>query len=73
MSGPHRSNAEWRRLRDHYPEDWGNALALERRIRKKDPGLFLHDTRTPLRIAEIDDDPNQGDLFTECDSGFCFV
>ena len=70
---PHRTNAEWRRLRDHYPTDWENALHMERRIRKKDPGLFLHRDRIPLRVAEIDEDQSQTSLFAECDSGFCFV
>ena len=71
---PHRSNAEWKRLRDHYPEDWARALALERSVQARDGRdgeVYLHRQGTELSLAELEDDSL--DLFDECDSGFCFV
>lgn len=71
---PHRNNAEWRRLRDHYPDDWRRALALEQSIRKRDGvdgQLFLHHSRVELASAEVNSQSES--LFEECDSGFCFV
>lgn len=71
---PHRNNAEWRRLRDEYPDDWQNALFLEASIQnndERDGGLYLHRQCVDLDDAEIDED--NLDMFDECDSGFCFV
>jgi hypothetical protein len=70
---PHRSNAEWRRLRDHYSGDWDKAIALDEQIRQKDTrgGLWLHRQRVPLTAAGLNDE-NVG-LFDGCESGYCWA
>lgn len=68
---PHRSDEEWKHLRDNWPEDWEAALKLEDDIRAKDDGVYLHRARVPLPYVDLNDD--QHDLFDACDSGFCFV
>jgi len=69
---PFRQNAQWRRLRDEYPQDWQRAVRFDEMIRQKDPDVFVHHSAVPLAEADIDAG-GQGDLFAECDSGFCFV
>ena len=71
---PYRNNAEWKHLKDNYPEDWDRAVALENEIRsadERDGELFLHKSRTRLDNTQLDHENT--DLFGECDSGFCFV
>jgi len=69
---PHRGDEQWKRLRDHYPEDWARAIDLEREVQnRKDPFVFLHGSRKPLNHTDLND--NQGDLFPDCDGGYCFV
>lgn len=58
---PFHGNAQWRDLRDNYPEEWADAVDFDRRIRKGGArGLppngeaFLHRSRVPLDIAPID-------------------
>lgn len=70
---PHRKNAEWRRLRDVYPEEWEMACKLDEEIRERDPkhGVFLHRDRKPLRTCNIDlDGASCGE---SCESGLCFI
>lgn len=78
---PYRSNAEWRRLRDHSPEGWRQAVAMDELIRdmpeKADAGLapggalFVHRDRVPLAEVNLDGDERQGDLWhAECE-GMC--
>ena len=72
---PHRNDAEWRRLRDDYPDDWAKAVALEASMQardERDGGIYLHRDRAPLADVNIDGDETL-DVFDECDSGFCFV
>jgi hypothetical protein len=71
---PHRNNTEWRRLRDHFPDDWERAQQLEASIQsndERDGGLYLHRQLVDIGAAEIDEE--NLDLFDECDSGFCFT
>lgn len=69
---PHRSEAQWKRLRDEYPEDWEAALAIEAELQAgKDPDVFLHGSRKNLNEVDLNDD--QQDLFGDCDGGYCFV
>jgi hypothetical protein len=58
---PFHGNAQWRRLRDHHPEQWADAVAFDHTIRKGGArGLplngeaFLHRSRVPLELAPID-------------------
>lgn len=77
---PFRRNSQWRRLRDLYPQDFEKACRLDEEIRAKDEreGVWLHESRVPLREADLADkpDPPMLRLFGEvrgCDSGMCWV
>lgn len=57
---PFHGNAQWRDLRDNYPDEWADAVAFDEAIRKGGArGLplngeaFLHRSRVPLSIAPI--------------------
>lgn len=78
---PFHSNAEWRRLRDHDPAAWADAIAVDEAIRSGAAvgstrgQLFVHRDRLPL--AEVDlstpEDHGQINLFdNECE-GMCGV
>jgi len=72
---PFRGNAQWRRLRDHWPDDFACAVGHDRVIRGIDPDAFVHRSGVPLAEAQIDTEGAQADLFgeIECDSGYCWV
>lgn len=83
---PYRRNHQWRRLRDHYPKDFAKACALDDEIRARDKqgGVWLHDSRVPLREANLEppEEPplfkllGEPDKITEeraCNSGMCWV
>jgi len=68
---PNMSNREWREMRQDYPEDWENALAMERQIRARDPHVYLHLSGVPLEEADLSVEAS-GDP-GGCESGLCFV
>lgn len=73
---PYRGNAQWRRLRDHFPGDWAKAVALDYKLRETDADAFVHRSGVPLDQAKIDTEgSDQIGLFgpDECDSGYCYV
>ncbi len=55
---PHRQDPEWRRLREHYPEDWLGACEVDEAIRAQDRGpagrVWLHKSRRPLAEAALE-------------------
>jgi hypothetical protein len=53
---PHRSNEEWRVIRDLYPQQWQQAIAIDEEIRANDErgGVWLHQSRVPLKDADLD-------------------
>lgn len=59
---PYHGNRQWREMRDQHPEDWQDALQVDRLIRKGAGGgaisldgeAFLHRARVPLDLAPID-------------------
>ncbi len=74
---PHRTNEEWRWMRDNEPEDWGHAVRFDQSIRVGLQGVkgkaYLHRSLRPL--DEAINDNHQGELFgllNECD-GLCGV
>jgi 3'-phosphoadenosine 5'-phosphosulfate sulfotransferase (PAPS reductase)/FAD synthetase len=74
---PHRQNDQWRLLRDHYPDDFEKACILDEETRETDErgGVYLHSSRVPLRMANLEED-NRGqlNLFTHgCSSGSCWT
>ncbi len=74
---PHRGDEQWRLLRDHYPEDWRKAVEVDEATRANDQkgGVFLHKSRVPLAMADIDEKADgQLELFTSnCSSGYCWT
>ena len=50
---PNRNNAEWVQQREEAPGDWQKAIELEREMRLKDAGLFLHKQRVPLDMVDF--------------------
>lgn len=45
---PHMRAEEWRDLRDHYPDDFHSAVALEREIQRHEPHIYLTRDLSPL-------------------------
>lgn len=76
---PFRRNEQWARLKQHYPEDWARAVALDEAIRARDAehALYVHHSRVPLADADLSVPEHPPlPLFGEvdgCDSGYCWV
>jgi hypothetical protein len=71
---PHKRNAQWRHLRNNYPEQWQQAIQLDREIRENDErgGVFVHHSRVPLDKADISYDESPT-VERKCSLGMCFV
>lgn len=78
---PFRSDASWRAMRDERPDEWTDAVAVDRIIRKPvdRPGTaplrgeqFTHDQRVPLDQADLSsaEDRGQMSFLHECE-GMC--
>lgn len=73
---PYHNTAEWRRIKAE-PEDWNNAVEVDRAIRKARPpyDLFVHPSRKPLEDVDLRTEQEKGQLSlwdAEC-SGICGV
>lgn len=69
---PQMNHLEWQDLRDHNPQDFAKAVAFDKKLRERDPGVFVHRSGTPLDEADLDyDDPGERGLFA-CLGG-CFT
>jgi hypothetical protein len=70
---PHQHNAEWREVRANL-ELWRQAIELDEELRENDErgGVYLHASRKPLAVADIDaqdrNEPNR-----QCAFGLCFI
>lgn len=71
---PYRSNAEWRVVRDGYPDQWADAIRIDEEIREADERgeLWLHHSRRPLAEADIDA-TDRREPARQCGLGVCFV
>lgn len=69
---PNQGDAEWRDLKENWPQDFQKAVELEEMVRERDPHAFFHGSCVPL--SQVDFTEREG-LFTErpCTSGLCFV
>ena len=80
---PFRQNAQWRRLRDHYPQDWAKAVALDTAIRARDPdgALYVHHSRVALAEADLGEEQTVAELplfaagvnGAGCQTGYCWT
>jgi hypothetical protein len=69
---PNMTNEEWRDIRDNSPEEFAQAVQLEREMQERKPDAFLHRSLMPLDLAPIESADDQQTTFG-CDSGDCFV
>jgi len=77
---PYRNDVGWREMRDTAPEDWEQAVAVDRHIRNNMPRVrksqvFIHRSLTPLDEVDLSTPLERGqlDLFgNECE-GMCGV
>jgi hypothetical protein len=73
---PYRRDDEWRLLRDESPQDWQDAVKMDKAIRSGWPGMeghaWLHRDRVPLDSADMERVPDLFDygLRQECE-GAC--
>lgn len=68
---PHQNNEEWRQLT---PEEFELACQLDESVREDDEqgGVFLHQSRVPLRDADLNA-PDRREPNRQCGFGNCFV
>lgn len=71
---PHRTNEEWRHIRDNYPDQWQEAIEIDEEIREADlqGGVYLHKSRVPLAVADLDKDDSR-ERGKQCGFGYCFI
>lgn len=74
---PYKSNEEWRQLRDRHPEDWAEAVRVDRIIRDgvrgvRDP-LYVHRSLVPLDQVDLStpEDRGQLNMFGNVCDGVC--
>ncbi|MDJ0279003.1 hypothetical protein QLH51_19665 [Sphingomonas sp. 2R-10] len=79
ISCPFHSDAVWRDMRDHDPDAWADAVAVDRAIRTGFRGIrsevYLHRSAVPLDEADLATDADRGQLDlwpNECE-GMCGV
>lgn len=69
---PNMRDREWRTMKENYPEDFANAVTLERQVRQRDPHAYFHDSMTPL--DQVDFENYQGSFADAgCAGGMCWV
>jgi hypothetical protein len=74
---PFHSDAEWRRMKDHDPESWVDAVKFDKIIRQGVRGTrekcYLHNSLRPLDEVDLstDEDHGQLSLFTDECEGMC--
>jgi hypothetical protein len=69
---PNMGNAEWRDMRDHYPQDFAKAVQLEREVQEKDPHAWLHKKCIPLDVVDLGEPEAEGLFKGGCSSGMCY-
>ncbi|HJQ56433.1 MAG TPA: hypothetical protein VJ890_05980 [Vineibacter sp.] len=75
---PFHDNSYWRRLRDTSPDEWQNAIQIDRELRCGDArGMhgveYMHYDRVPLDEVDLSIDTRQADLFGNDCEGLCGV
>jgi hypothetical protein len=72
---PFHNNATWRDLKRRRPDEWAEAVAVDRAIRKGGKGNFMHAQRIPLDEVDLTtaEDRGQLNLFVNECEGMCGV
>lgn len=75
---PYHGNAEWRELKARSPDEWQDAVAFDRAIRKcggMRGDVFIHAARIPLDEVDLrtDQDKGQMSLFADECMGVCGI
>lgn len=74
---PYTDDERWRDMRDHRPDDFDRAVALDRAVRAGVKGscrtLYLHPSLVPLEEADLSRGPLVERANEICDSGHCHV
>jgi len=77
---PYHSNAYWRRMKKYMPDEWADAVAFDKELRKQQyPGVtgkvYIHRDMVPLDEVDLSTDRDRGqlDLFGEECEGMCGV
>lgn len=72
---PHQSNEEWRQIKADAPDQFAEAVAIDEDIRLLDAvdGVFLHHSRRPLALVDLDAQDRRADLGQQCGLGTCWV
>lgn len=68
---PHQKNAEWRELP---PDEFAEACKVDEELRENDDrgGVFLHQSRVPLREADLNA-PDRREPNRQCGLGLCML
>lgn len=71
---PNQKNKEWREVRDNHPELFEDACRIDEEERENDENgnVFLHRSRVPLRLANLDEEEDEKTI-KQCSLGMCFV
>lgn len=74
---PFKKNKEWRHLKNNFPEEWGEAVYIDRLIRNsgsKGEKQYVHRSKQPLEEADLTTEEDHGQLtfLDECE-GMCGV
>lgn len=69
---PYRHKAEWKDLRDNWPNDFQAAVSLEHYLRRHDPHVYFHRSCVPL--DQVDWEAARDERYEPgCQSGLCFT
>ena len=68
---PHLSNSTWLEMQREDPQDFADAVVIEREIQRRDTKIFLHRSGQPL--SQIDFNYSLPGVFDGCDSGMCWT
>lgn len=72
---PHWKPHQWHEMREQRPDDFAKAVELDEQIREQDihKDVYLFSGRIPLRLAELKPAEEEPNLFTACESGYCYT
>jgi hypothetical protein len=69
---PNQSPGAWQQMKRNQPDEFRQAIGLEKDIQRTDPHLWLHSAAIPLADA-VELSEAQHSLFDGCDSGYCMT